>query len=175
MLLYCCYRAGRDVYQQLTPHSQFSERALVERFGKNPALAFTKVQHQLMLQLLSGLFSSKQLMLCSAAMFGGRLTVDKSGGTPRMVGGKTLKLKTQLGRGGAEALAPYLRANTTLRCIVLSETQLGNDGVRILADAVFENTTACHTITHLDLSGNSIGKSSGDGLTALCKVLSASR
>jgi hypothetical protein len=146
-----------------------------ERFGQKPALAFTEVQHQLMLQLLSGLFSPEQLVLCSAAMFGGRLTVDESGGTPRIVGGETLKLENQLGRGGAEALAPYLRANTTLRSIVLSGTQLGNDGVRILADAVIENTTTCHNITHLDLSGNNIGRSAGDGLTALCKVLSASR
>jgi hypothetical protein len=113
-----------------------------------------------MLQFLADLLSdSARLSECSAAMFGGDI----------------LKLDQQLGRSGAEALAPYLKAHATLRCLELGGTELGNDGLRVLAEALLTNTT----VAHLDVSQNNIADGLGEdklaGVAALYKLMKGNR
>jgi hypothetical protein len=66
------YLTGRDYYQQLV-QSQFSTEVVIKLFGNSPSDAFADVKQHLMLQLLCSMFSSTQLSLCSAVMFGGHL------------------------------------------------------------------------------------------------------
>ena len=90
-------------------------------------------------------------------------------------GGEALKIHKELGRGGAEALAPYLKANTTLQRLDVGGTKLGKDGLRVLAEALLTNST----VEHLDVSDNEIVEGTGDdklaGVVALCGVVSSSR
>jgi energy-coupling factor transporter ATP-binding protein EcfA2 len=90
-------------------------------------------------------------------------------------GGEALEIRKELGRGGAEALAPYLKASRTLQRLDVGGTKLGTDGLRILTEALLANTT----INHLDVSNNEIMEGIGDdklaGVVALCGLVRASR
>jgi hypothetical protein len=91
-----------------------------------------------------------------------------------MFGGDNLKLDKELGRAGAEALAPYLRVNVTLRLLDVSGTKLGKYGMCVLAEAMANTNVA-----HLDVSQNEIAGGSGDdkfdGVAALCQLVQTSR
>jgi hypothetical protein len=68
------YLTGREYYQTLTA-ARFSTAALVKLFGDQPLNAFTDVKQHLVLQLLAGILSSEQRMICLAVMCGGRVEV----------------------------------------------------------------------------------------------------
>jgi tetratricopeptide (TPR) repeat protein len=160
-LSYQEFLAGREMHQRMV---SVQPRALLvgtvtALFGKHPAMAFANTQHQLMLQFLADLLLASELLSkCSEAMFGG----------------DNLKFDKKLGRAGAEALAPYLRANTTLRLLDVSGTKLGKYGMCVLADAM-ANTK----VSHLDVSQNEIVGGSGndkfDAVAALCQLVETSR
>jgi hypothetical protein len=132
-LSYQEFLAGREVHQRLVsvqPRAPLVD-TVTALFGEHPAMAFANTQHQLMLQFLADfLLASELLSKCSEAMFGG----------------DNLRLDKELGRAGAEALAPYLRANTTLRLLDVSGTKLGKYGMCVLAEAI-ANTKVLHTST----------------------------
>jgi hypothetical protein len=160
-LSYQEFLAGREMHQRLV---SVQPRALLvgtvtALFGEHPAMAFANTQHQLMLQFLADLLLASELLSeCSEAIFGG----------------DNLKLDKELGRAGAEALAPYLRANTTLRLLGVSGTKLGKYGMCVLAGAMANTNVA-----HLDVSQNEITGGSGDdkfdGVAALCQLVETSR
>ena len=57
-----------------------------------------------------------------------------------MHGGEALAITAELGRAGAEALAPYVRGGTRLRTLMLRKTKLDTDGMGVLAAAPGEHT-----------------------------------
>jgi serine/threonine protein kinase len=157
-LSYQEFLAGREVHQRLVSvQPQALVGTMTAIFGEHPAMAFTNVQHQLMLKFLADLLLASELLSqCSEAIFG-----------------VNLKLSEKLGHAGAEALAPYLKANTTLRFLDVSSTELGKYGMCVLADAM-ANTN----IAYLDISHNEIVVGSGeklDGVAALCQMAETSR
>jgi tetratricopeptide (TPR) repeat protein len=68
------YLVAREYYQRLTS-SRFSTQVVVELFGGTPANAFADVKQQLMLQLLSSVFSPKQLAMCAVVLAGGKVAL----------------------------------------------------------------------------------------------------
>eukprot|EP00935_MAST-01C_sp_MAST-1C-sp1_P001879 g1879.t1 len=146
------YLTGREYYQKLTA-SHFSTDAMVELFGQTPQHAFAKTKQHLMLQLLAGILSPDQRVVCLAAMAGGCVEAAEAPAEAIIDGGDVLTITKQLSRAGAEALAPYLRENTHLKMLVLPKTKLGADGMRALADALKTNST----LTALDVSENDLG------------------
>jgi hypothetical protein len=159
-LSYQEFLAGRELHQRLVS-VQPRERVgtMTALFGNHPATAFANTQHQLMLQFLADLLLASELLSeCSEAMFGS----------------DHLKLDKELGRAGAEALAPYVKANTTLRLLDVSGTKLGKSGMCVLAEAMVNTKVA-----HLDVSQNKIAEGpSGDtlnGVAALCRLIEMGR
>ena len=67
-------------------------------------------------------------------------------------GGDALRVSKELGKAGAEAMAPYVREDTRLRTLVLRKTKLGVDGMRALAAALKTNTV----VTALDVAENEL-------------------
>ena len=105
--------------------------------------------------------SAEQRAICLAVMAGGSvdMTVGEQlrfGSTAALMakatvnGGDTLAITMELGRAGAEALAPYVRHNLRLQSLVLRKTGLGPDGMRVLVDALKHNTV----LTAVDVSDN---------------------
>ena len=72
-----------------------------------------------------------------------------------------------LGRGGAEALVPYVRGNSQLRALVLTGANLGADGMSVLGEVLETNSR----LTVLDVSRNELG---AYGAKAVAKVLARS-
>ena len=68
----------------------------------------------------------------------------------RMSGGDELRVNKELETVGAEALAPYVCAHTTLLSIDVSGARLGATGMDVLAKALKTNTV----LTALDVSAN---------------------
>ncbi len=190
-LSYQEYLAGRQYYQQLTA-SNFSADTVAELFGDQPAEAFTYVKHHLMLQFLAGVLSAEQRETCFAVMCGGRVEVLPevvrvgTGVLPRPTtaaaavlakvtvhGGEALTIARELGRAGAEALAPYVRGNTRLRTLVLAKTRLGSDGMRVLADALKARCVPpiCLAVCHAHQHRIQASPASPLHLSTCCSVL----
>jgi hypothetical protein len=159
-LSYQEFLAGREVHQRLVSvQPQDLVGTMTALFGNHPATAFANTQHQLMLQFLADLLLASELLSeCSEAMFGS----------------ENFKLDKELGRAGAEALAPYLKANTTLQLLDVSGNKLGKYGMCVLAEAMVNTNVA-----HLDVSKNEIAAGPGDdkldGVAALCHLIETSR
>jgi hypothetical protein len=58
-------------------------------------------------------------------------------------GGDTLKIEKRLGRAGMEALAPYLRDNTRLRTLDLSNNNLEAEGAKAVAELLARCVRGC--------------------------------
>ena len=80
-------------------------------------------------------------------------------------GGDKLRFEKTLGVAGAEALAPYLRANTTLRTLVLRRTGLGIDGMQTLTSSLQVNTM----LTALDVADNQLGAEGAKAVSTLIR------
>ena len=94
-----------------------------------------------------------------------------------IVGGEALKISGKLGRAGAEALAPYIRANQMLRSLELRGAMLGPNGMQLLADTFLPDTF----LAHLDVSANGLVADGGGfetkyrGVDSLCRLVRMSR
>jgi hypothetical protein len=188
---------------------------VIKYFGDPPADVFANVKQHLMLQLLAGMFSPRQLSMCSAVICGGHLElsvrepeVDRMQtpqscavvGCPELhasadhychnhrpeaaaalletavvAGGEALKVSCKLERAGAEALAPYIRANHMLLSLDLSGAMLGPSGMQLLAEAFLPDTL----LAHLDVSANGLVDGGGiekyNGVDSLCRLVRMSR
>jgi hypothetical protein len=158
-LSYQEFLAAGAVHARLASDEGGTEGVLTEVFGKPASQAFTDVRHHLLLQLLAGLLNDDQRTNCSLAM----------------LGSDALKFDGYLGRAGAEALSPYVKANTTLRLLDMSGTKLGKCGMCVLAEALANTNVA-----HLDISQNEIrvegsGDDKLDGVAGLCQLVETSR
>jgi predicted NACHT family NTPase len=129
------YLAAREYYQRLAS-SQFSTEVVLQLFGDPPSSVFLDVKQHHMLQLLAGVLSPEQLATCSAAISGGN----------------ALKVAGELGRGGAQAMVPFVKAHQTLQILDVGGTALRVDGMRLLTGALQASTT----ITSLNLANNDL-------------------
>ena len=130
--------------------SHFSADTMVELFGNEPQHAFADVKYHLVLELLAGILSPEQRATCLAVMAGGHVEGAITA-KATVHGGDMLEITEELGRAGAESLAPYL-TGARLKTLVLRKAQLGAIGMQVLAEGLKANAT----LTALDVSENEL-------------------
>ena len=81
-------------------------------------------------------------------------------------GGNELRVNKELGSAGAEALAPYVGAHTTLLSIDVGGARLGATGMGVLAQALKTNTV----LTALNVSANGL---QAEGAKVVAEILLA--
>eukprot|EP00300_Choanocystis_sp_HF-7_P024032 c25427_g1_i1.p1 GENE.c25427_g1_i1~~c25427_g1_i1.p1 ORF type:complete len:563 (+),score=99.88 c25427_g1_i1:37-1725(+) len=104
----------------------------------------------------------------------GQAPVEQAGKTIRRILRRNTSLKelslseSGLGPNGARALADALRANTSLTALVLPDNIIGDEGVHAIAAALQTNNQLA--ITFLDLRSNDIGDQGAQQLAAALRV-----
>jgi hypothetical protein len=168
------YLTGREYYQELTA-AQFSTAALGKLFGSQPLNAFTDVKQHLVLQLIAGILSPVQRMVCLAVMCGGQVEVPtlvrqpsrKSATLTCEVAGcpETHRNSDGYCHNHREAAASALENGTKHGGNVLTiGKELGRAGMEALAPYVQHNTH----LQSLVLSGAKLGR---DGMVVLIQAL----
>jgi hypothetical protein len=173
------YLTGREYYQTLTA-ARFSTAALVKLFGDQPLNAFTDVKQHLVLQLLAGILSSEQRMICLAVMCGGRVEAPvlmrkpsrKSATSTRcaVVGCMEAHRNADGYCHNHREAAAFALGNATVHggdTLKIENQELGRAEMEALVPYLRDNTR----LRTIVLSGGKLGKLGNDGLEVLAQAL----